>query len=581
MKQTILILGIIFLLIGCTTTQTQPIINNNQQVISNKPQFAQYGVDQASTGRSPFVGPTNPGIKWQYLMADTIHGRHVLIGADETLFIVIKDKLVAMNKDGSVKWEADNPNYYALPALGKDDVYVGSESSLRSFDQKTGKPSWEFNVPGNIDMQLLIADDGTIYFGSVGEEKDEENAIDAIYYALNSDGTKKWSSTFPKGANIYASAIGPDGTIYVAGDKLRALNPTDGSIKWEFDAAGLNGLFGPAVGDEGIIYFGSNNGGPTKEESRFYAINPDGTEKWSLLTGFIETSPAIGYDGTIYFHNYEYREGVTGDYPRGVHAVNPDGTKKWSHNIQCPDWDPFKNAGSDSSILVDPEGSIYFGTECSVVYALKSDGTLKWSASIGSEFDNRPTIGKDGTLYICHAGGGIGDYWLGHYRCYALSDGGKEIIEPETLTHFEYFKKLCEDGGETAEVCNTQAYSDVMKKCNLRCMDVETDQTDITKQQCLADCPMELGLMGEQKTEKSCIDNCMALGESKEECSLVCTGSEEGTGDETEPEDSTVSSTNQPCTTQEGESGKTCDSVNHCSSGEFIGTCCIMGTCSN
>ncbi|MCH7472493.1 PQQ-like beta-propeller repeat protein, partial [bacterium] len=50
----------------------------------------------------------------------------------------------------------------------------------------------------------------------------------------------------------------------------------------------------PAIGGDGTIYVGI-------EYNEFYAINPDGTLKWSYTTGgAVFSAPAIGADGTIY-----------------------------------------------------------------------------------------------------------------------------------------------------------------------------------------------------------------------------------------------------------------------------------------
>jgi outer membrane protein assembly factor BamB len=50
----------------------------------------------------------------------------------------------------------------------------------------------------------------------------------------------------------------------------------------------------PAIGSDGTIYVGSKNG-------YVYAVNPGGSLKWKLATGFnVDSSPAIASDGTIY-----------------------------------------------------------------------------------------------------------------------------------------------------------------------------------------------------------------------------------------------------------------------------------------
>jgi len=89
-------------------------------------------------------------------------------------------------------------------------------------------------------------------------------------------------------------AIGADGTIYLCtSDKLYAVNP-DGTVKWTFEAGGVGSLNGtPALCEDGTIYVGG--------WGKVYALNPDGTEKWVCETGdLMSTSPAVALDGTIY-----------------------------------------------------------------------------------------------------------------------------------------------------------------------------------------------------------------------------------------------------------------------------------------
>ena len=70
----------------------------------------------------------------------------------------------------------------------------------------------------------------------------------------------------------------------------------------------------PAIGADGTIYVGSY-------DKNLYAINPDGSQKWFFTTGGeVVSSPAIGADGTIYIGSYDHQ----------LYAINPDGTEKWS-----------------------------------------------------------------------------------------------------------------------------------------------------------------------------------------------------------------------------------------------------------
>ncbi len=149
-----------------------------------------------------------------------------------------------------------------------------------------------------------LGSDGTIYIGS-----DDYNL-----YAINSDGTKKWS--FLTGDSVHSSPIlGEDGTIYVGSNdhKLYAINPNGIQI-WAFITEG--GISdSPAIGSDGTIYVGSG-------DNKFYAINPDGTQKWALLTkNGMASSPTISSDGTIYVGSYY---GFFSGFGSGLFAINSE-----------------------------------------------------------------------------------------------------------------------------------------------------------------------------------------------------------------------------------------------------------------
>ena len=88
----------------------------------------------------------------------------------------------------------------------------------------------------------------------------------------------------------------------------------DGTQKWAVETENRVES-SPAIGSDGTIYVGS-------WDSNIYAINSDGNPKWKFETtrySWVNCSPAIGSDGTIY----------VGSWDRNFYAINPDGTLKW------------------------------------------------------------------------------------------------------------------------------------------------------------------------------------------------------------------------------------------------------------
>ena len=263
---------------------------------------------------------------------------------------------------------------YATPATGSDGtIYIGMSDGKFYALNPDGTIKWTYTTGGAIYGSATIGTDGTIYIGS-GDGK---------LYALNPDGTLKWSYTTGgaiDGAPVFNSA---DCTIYVGSEdkNLYAIN-CDGTLKWSYTTNSAIYCYygGPVIGSDGTIYVGSWS-------QRLYAINPDGSLKWYYTTGHkLFGSPTISADGTIYI----------GCRDNKLYAINPDGTLKWTYALG--------NARL-ATTTIGNDGILYVGSEDGILYALNLDGTLKWSYTIGGTLRGAPAIDADGTIYIGSADG--------------------------------------------------------------------------------------------------------------------------------------------------------------------------------
>ncbi len=213
-------------------------------------------------------------------------------------------------------------------------------------------------------------------------------AVAAARLGAQADGTKRWGFTVQGFVNS-SPAIAEDGTIYLGvwidstpnRGRLVALNP-DSSLKWIFPKtteAQIDRVeSSPAVGPDGTIYFGCGDG-------KLYALDPGtGTKKWTFDTHAAEifSSPTIGPDGTIYI--------ISSDLL--LHAVAPGGTERWSHVAG--------SALADSAAVIGDDGTLYLGSSDQNVYALRPDGSERWHLGVGAALISSPAIGPDGTIYI-------------------------------------------------------------------------------------------------------------------------------------------------------------------------------------
>lgn len=192
---------------------------------------------------------------------------------------------------------------------------------------------------------------------------------------------KKWEFA-PGSASVRdASAIAPDGTVYVVlgGHGLCSINP-DGTQKWQY-----YGLFeSPSLGADGTVYAPHWASGP-----RLYALNPDGTKKWEAAPTVQPCySVGIGADGTIYAGSYE---------AYSLCALGADGIQQWAFSAARPCVSP-PAVGPDGTIYATSNAAIIALPDTGYLYAVNPNGTLKWQ--LDDCRSPAPAIGADGTMYV-------------------------------------------------------------------------------------------------------------------------------------------------------------------------------------
>lgn len=400
-KSTILTILLIIIIIGIPSNFTRAEISNQNSINKSDNQehpWPMFRQNLKHTGRTQYTGPPTPTLAWKYITEDVIVSS-AAIAADETIYFgggfnITKQNdpnLYAIHSNGTLKWKYEiNHGFFSSPAIGPDNtIYITAmDGYLYAIKDKNnfGELQWKqyLGFPFNL-CSPSIWNNETIHVGSPSFD----------YYQINLDGTPKW--TYETDWCIISSpAIANDGTVYIGSKDhyLYAFDTEESKLKWKF----ATGEFydghlvdsSPAIGPDGTIYVGTDPYGaagqtPIPVPTNFWAINPDGTLKWVFETeDGVESSPAIGSNGVIYF----------GSYDGYLYAVEDNGTQgllKWKFKTDGP---------IDGSPIVDADGVIYFASRDSYVYALFPNGAVKWKFKAGDGFESSPSIDANGYLYI-------------------------------------------------------------------------------------------------------------------------------------------------------------------------------------
>jgi outer membrane protein assembly factor BamB len=335
------------------------------------------------------VDRTNPAIADDgtvYIACD--YTTRTVLGTGNT-----EPNFFAINPDKSMKWQASITEgtlfdkvdqIQSSPSINADgSIFMGGHFGRRlyKFNAATGTfitrdlgSRIRYTAPAYTDngnVIILTRNNGNKGVRNLSPDLTTENWINSTLIDFNS-----------------TPAIASDGTIYAASTNLSiyAINP-DGTQKWTA-VYGVTGGFASsaiALANDGTVYLSAKLN--TAGDGVLKAYNPvDGTEKWSVtLTGtnVEQGGPAVAADGTIYLGN-------AGGTMKAYNPVN--GTELWSFTA---------SGGIEVVPAIDNLGRIYFGTTAGNFYVLNSDGTLAYDMlDLGDKINSAAAIGTDGRIYV-------------------------------------------------------------------------------------------------------------------------------------------------------------------------------------
>src|ERR1700723_1066440 len=304
---------------------------------------------------------------------------------------------------------APRDGYYAdqVPAIGDDGtIYAGGGTGLYAI-RPDGTEKWHFDSPGqvaNVPVPFALIDD-----------------VGNIWFDITRNDTGGVARVGPDGRGGEVGSIAPvtqlgsayDGTVFMATASsmlqlsIARENP---EVMWRGYATGIaftsdGGIVFTRAGDIlssadeqhsvkwnhkiidggcGAPVVGADGTIYLPRKGAMDAFTPDAKRIWTFDLSDRATSPSIGDDGTLYFGS---DDGV-------IYALSSSGQLKWK----------VAAGGIRTSPALTSNGEIIFGSVDHNLYALDSFGKLRWRFTAGGQVFS-PTVAADGTIYFQSADG--------------------------------------------------------------------------------------------------------------------------------------------------------------------------------
>lgn len=227
---------------------------------------------------------------WERGGGNEING--LAVGTDGTIYLGdTGGHLHALYPNGTEKWQRylahGRQKSVSAPVVGPDGtIYVTSAGGTPHAFTADGRDKWVFDGGRGTPEDPELAADGGILFVLESQEMNGSCTV----YMIGSDGKKRWERRV-RAEVINDLTVGPDGAIYFTNGDLNVLDAS-GRPKWVFHARSL--LYDAVLGPDGTVYAAG-------EDGKLYAVSRLGKKLWDFQTSsnVVETG-AVGRDGTVY-----------------------------------------------------------------------------------------------------------------------------------------------------------------------------------------------------------------------------------------------------------------------------------------
>jgi len=336
------------------------------------------------------------------------------IDGDKTLYVTTgigsthQGMLYALAPDGTLQWSYTHTTALFSPVISNNgNILVQDFYDKVICLSKTGSILWSYNQYKYTHFENVgqrcpaVAADGTLYVAGCGL-----HALDPL------TGARKWAIRENFKARSSPS-VGADGTVYITLGSwnmtvgLAAINP-DSTTKWNLELTNYYEMSysPPAIDRNGTVYLGAEGSEGAQKSMNVYAFDPGGSLKWRYPVDgerTVRASPVIDSNGNIIVATKA--NGL--EFPAKVIALSPEGRKIWDYtlvNVHATDDDIY------CTPAIDNHGTIWFAAETGFLYELSPEGKLRGQYWLPCSCNwSSPAISGDGVLYLGGIKSGLND----------------------------------------------------------------------------------------------------------------------------------------------------------------------------
>lgn len=203
-----------------------------------------------------------------------------------------------------------------------------ADGEVVALDAATGEVQWTYGETGELDSYTELAVEDGVYFGHCGDDDCTE------LIAVDGDGEERWTRDVRIG---YRRPIVGDGTVYVDGRPLRALDAATGEMQWTYPKDPDGSAAALHVDD--VVYVESN--------AAIVALDPDdGAVRWQYDLGE-QTVDTSFEDGIAYV--------VTAEQVAAV--ADGDRVWRWEFDAEVDRETEVVGIASDHLLVLSTDGS--------------------------------------------------------------------------------------------------------------------------------------------------------------------------------------------------------------------------------